>query len=206
LTDQQKKPLVILIVIFIACVAADQITKQVAHHSLLSPGFHEKTQDYPPCVAPESNIERERFLRRHRHNIVVIDGFFDLRYVENCAAAFGMVENLPEKVRYPFFLVVSFLAVLFIPYLYWKTPADQKLMLYALPFVLSGAVGNLIDRLIYRYVIDFISWYIIIGSNENERRYQWPTFNIADAAIVVGIGLMVLQMIPHKSPKATSAG
>ena len=67
-------------------------------------------------------------------------------------------------------------------------------MLYGLPFILGGAVGNLIDRVVFRYVIDFIEWYIKIGGTPR----HWPTFNIADAAIVIGIGLMVLQMMPKK--------
>lgn len=198
MTTLMKKPLIALIVIFVACVAADQITKQMAHHSLLAAGFHEHTADHPVCSGPQLDEQRERFIRRHRKNVVVIDGFFDLRYVENCASAFGMLENLPESLRYPFFLAVSFLAVLFIPYLYWRTPPDQKLMLYALPFVLAGAMGNLIDRLVFRYVIDFIRWYVTIDGQQK----QWPTFNIADAAIVVGIGLMVLQMLPRRGAKA----
>ncbi|MCU0663260.1 MAG: signal peptidase II [Myxococcota bacterium] len=198
MTDQQKKPLIALLIIFVACVAADQITKQMAHHTLLAPAFHTQTAEHPVCGGPQVDEERERFVRRHRRNVVVVDGFFDFRYVENCASAFGMLESLPEGLRYPFFLAVSFLAVLFIPYLYWRTPADQILMLYALPFVLAGAVGNLIDRLVFRYVIDFIRWYITV----NGQQKQWPTFNIADAAIVVGIGLMVLQMLPRRGSKA----
>jgi signal peptidase II len=55
-------------------------------------------------------------------------------------------------------------------------------------------LGNLIDRIVFRYVIDFVRWYVTIGG----RQRDWPTFNLADAAIVVGISLMVLQMIPKK--------
>jgi signal peptidase II len=102
---------------------------------------------------------------------------------------------VPEAFRFPFFMIVSALAAAFIPYLYRKTPASQRLMLYALPFVLGGAVGNLVDRLVYRYVIDFVQWYVTVGGIP---RY-WPTFNIADAAIVVGIGLMLLQMLPRRA-------
>ena len=92
-------------------------------------------------------------------------------------------------------MIVSLLAAAFIPYLYRKTPPNQRLMLYALPFVLGGAVGNLIDRLVFRYVIDFVQWYVTVSGTP---RY-WPTFNIADAAIVIGIGLMLLQMLPRRS-------
>lgn len=189
-----KKPLVSLIVILVICVGLDQVTKQLAQSHLLSEGFHEKTDDYPACGNEQEDHQRERFIASHRKSVTVIEGFFDLRYVENCASAFGLMSGVPESFRFPFFLIVSVLAVAFIPYLYLKTPAEQKLMIYALPFILGGAMGNLIDRLVFRYVIDFIRWYINIGG----RPRDWPTFNIADAAIVVGIGLMILQMLPRK--------
>ena len=112
-----------------------------------------------------------------------------------------MMGKVPETFRFPFFLGVSILAIFFIPYLYRKTPADQRLMIYALPFVLSGAIGNLLDRLIYRYVIDFIDWYVVVGGLER----HWPTFNVADAAIVIGIGLMLLQMLPQRGQNADKA-
>jgi signal peptidase II len=70
-----------------------------------------------------------------------------------------------------------------------------------LPFVLGGAVGNLLDRLIYRYVIDFVDWYVIIDGTD----HHWPTWNIADAAIVVGIGLMILQMLPRPGARQAEA-
>jgi len=194
---EKRKPLAILIAILIAVVVLDQGTKQLAQAKLLSEDFHEKTDDYPACGGPDEDRRRERFVSRCRQSVRVVDGFFDLRYVENCASAFGLMSKVPESFRFPFFLVVSVLAVAFIPYLYRQTPADQRMMLYALPFVLGGAIGNLIDRLIFRYVIDFIRWYITVG----ERARDWPTFNVADAAIVVGIALMILQMIPGRNSK-----
>ncbi len=192
--DKTKKPLVSLIVILVACVVLDQGTKQLAQKKLLDTAFHERTDEYPACTGGKDDYRRDRFVSRNRKNVRVIDGFFDLRYVENCASAFGLMSRVPESFRFPFFLIVSVLAIVFIPYLYLKTPTDQILMIYALPFVLGGALGNLIDRLIFRYVIDFIRWYITVGGKARD----WPTFNIADAAIVVGIGLMVLQMFPRK--------
>ena len=201
MTDTIKKPLVSLIVIFVLSVVVDQATKQWAIHNLLDDQFFEKTDDYPVCEDIQSTYRREAFLRRHRESIDVVDGYFNFRYVENCASAFGMMGKVPETFRFPFFLGVSILAIFFIPYLYRKTPADQRLMIYALPFVLSGAIGNLLDRLIYRYVIDFIDWYVVVGGLER----HWPTFNVADAAIVIGIGLMLLQMLPQRGQNADKA-
>lgn len=193
-----RKPLVALIVLLVVTVAADVLTKQWAYHTLLADGFHEGTNEFPVCGSADEERDRERFIRRHRKSITVVEGFWDFRYVENCASAFGLMSKVPESFRFPFFLVVSLLAAAFIPYLYRKTPPEQKLMLYALPFVLGGALGNLIDRMVYRFVIDFIEWYVTIGGVER----HWPTFNVADAAIVIGIGLMILQMLPRRAPKA----
>lgn len=197
-----RKPLISLIVLFAVTVAADLVTKQWAYRTLLTEEFRARTDEFPACGSLEDERARDRFISRHRRDITVIDGFWNFRYVENCASAFGLMSRVPESFRFPFFIVISMLAAGFIPYLYRKTPPDQKLMLYALPFVLGGAVGNLVDRLVYRYVIDFVDWYVTIGGVER----HWPTFNVADAAIVAGIGLMILQMIPRRSPAAAPPG
>jgi signal peptidase II len=194
LNEKVKKPLVSLIVLFVVSVGLDQGTKQWAYHTLLDDEFHAKSDEHPVCGDDKQELARARFVRRHQENITVIDGLFELRYVENCASAFGMLGNAPEWFRFPFFIVVSVFAAFFIPYLYRKTPANQRLMLYAMPFVLGGAVGNLLDRLFFRYVIDFVDWYVTIDGVDR----HWPTFNVADAAIVVGIGLMLLQLWPRK--------
>jgi signal peptidase II len=196
-TIDRKKPLVILVVLFVLALGADQGCKQWAQHTLLDSGFAAQQADYPVCRGPADDMRRERFIQRHRVSITVVEGYFDLKYVENCASAFGLMSRVPERLRFPFFMAISVLAMLFIPYLYRKTPSQQRFMLYALPFVLAGAVGNLLDRLIYRYVIDFVEWYVVFGGEPR----HWPTFNVADAAIVVGIGLMILEMIPWRRKK-----
>ena len=209
-TKEPKKPLVILIALFVAAVGIDQGTKQWAYRTLLDEGFHAQTDQYPVCGDKRQERARRNFIEDHRtgstvdgdrKGIPVIPGLFSIYYVENCASAFGLLDGTPEWFRFPFFLIVSIFAVIFIPYLYRKTPASQRLMLYAMPFVLGGAVGNLLDRLIYRYVIDFVDWYVTIGGVER----HWPTFNIADAAIVIGIGLMVLQLWPRKKKQPEPA-
>jgi lipoprotein signal peptidase len=190
--EKVKKPLINLIVIFVITVAADQGIKQWAYHHLLTDNFHAETENYPVCGSPKEEMLRARFVRQNDDTKNIVRNFFNLRYVENCASAFGLMKSVPEKLRFPFFLIISILACIVIPYMYIKTPADQRLMLYALPFVLGGALGNLLDRMIYRFVIDFVDWYVVIGGKD----YHWPTFNIADVAIVIGIALMLLQMIP----------
>lgn len=195
MTSITKKPLISLIIIFVVTVGLDQVSKQWAYHTLLSDAFHDKTDAYPTCGNEAEELNRARFVRRNSEPITVVNNLFNMRYVENCASAFGLMRSVPEKVRFPFFLIISLLACFVIPYMYVKTPPDQKFMIYALPFVLGGALGNLLDRMIYRFVIDFVDWYVVIGGKE----HHWPTFNIADVAIVVGIGLMILQLLPSKN-------
>jgi len=166
-------------------VAADQGTKWWAA-STLAVRLEERA---PPACDPEGPWERR--VRYHRDSTVhVVDGFFSMTYVENCAGAFGILRGQPESVRRPFFLAVSIAAVLFIVLLFRRLKPEQKVLTMALPFVLGGAIGNLIDRIHLRYVIDFIDWYY--------RDYQWPTFNVADAAIVVGVGLIIVDMFTAK--------
>lgn len=213
---EAKKPLVSLIVLFVLSVGLDQGSKQWAYRTLLDDGFHARTDEYPVCGDRKQERARRNFIDDHRtgeiiddgersgrRGISVVPGLFAIYYVENCASAFGLLDGAPEWFRFPFFLIVSVFAVIFIPYLYRKTPASQRLMLYAMPFVLGGAVGNLLDRLIFRYVIDFVDWYVVVGGVGR----HWPTFNVADAAIVVGIGLMALQILrpgKKKQPEAAA--
>ncbi|MGF1510988.1 MAG: signal peptidase II [Myxococcota bacterium] len=117
----------------------------------------------------------------------VVDGFWYWRYVENPGAAWGFLRSAPESVRVPFFLLVPVIAAVFILTLYRRLGDGQWLMRVALALVFGGALGNFIDRVHLSYVIDFIDMYI--GS------YHWPTYNIADSAISVGVGLMMLEWL-----------
>jgi signal peptidase II len=116
---------------------------------------------------------------------VVIEGYFDLRYAENPGVAFSMFQSLPGgRVVLTLLAVAAFALVL---YYLRKTPNHAKRLHIALGLVGGGAVGNLIDRVLYGKVTDFIVWKV--------GRHEWPAFNIADAALCIGVGLMVLDMI-----------
>lgn len=116
--------------------------------------------------------------------IPVIDGFFSLTYVRNTGAAFSMLDDLSETYRVPFFASVAVVASLAIVYFVHATPASQKLVLVACGFVLGGAIGNLIDRVAYGSVIDFLDVYY--GA------WHWPAFNVADSFISTGVALLLL--------------
>jgi len=123
---------------------------------------------------------------------VVIEGFFNLRYSENTGVAFGMFQTLPGG-RILLTLVALFAFVLVLHYLR-KTEPQHTRMHAALGLVGGGAIGNLIDRIMYGRVTDFVVWHY--------KQHEWPAFNIADAALVVGVGLMALDMLLAPKPAA----
>ncbi len=136
-------------------------------------------------------------------SITVIPGHFDFIYTLNPGGAWSFLRGLPENVRRPFFLFVSSAAIVFIISVYGRLHRDQWAMRWGLPLALGGAIGNLVDRIRYGSVIDFIDWYMMWKGREQ----HWPTFNVADVAIVVGVVLMALDTFftrrpnEHEAPK-----
>lgn len=123
-------------------------------------------------------------------SVPFVSGFWNWRYVENPGAAWGLLADAPASIRLPFFYGISLAAIVFILVYFRRLAPDQRLLAVALSLVLGGAIGNFIDRLHLTYVIDFIDWYI--GQS------HWPTFNIADAGISVGVALLILDMVLHR--------
>jgi signal peptidase II len=119
--------------------------------------------------------------------IPVVPGFFDIVFALNPGAAFGFLATLPDQVRNPLFILVSILAVILILFYHTRYLRSHRLVSFALGLVLGGAVGNLIDRLHYGMVVDFLD--VHVGP------YHWPAFNVADSAISIGVGLMILDML-----------
>lgn len=127
----------------------------------------------------------------------VIEGYFDLRYSENPGVAFGMFQDL-QGGRVILTLVALFALGMVVAYL--RRSDDRHTRLHAaLGLIGGGAIGNLIDRIAYGRVTDFIVW--------RYQQYEWPAFNIADAALVIGVGLMVIDMLraPKSTPSASGA-
>ena len=123
--------------------------------------------------------------------IPVIRGFFDLTHLQNTGAAFG-VFAAAGSAR-PF--LVTFLALaVFAGVLTWslKTPPEHRLLQVALGLILGGAVGNLIDRLRFAAVTDFLRFYV--------DRWEWPSFNVADSAISVGVVLLAWDIWRRPEP------
>ena len=111
-----------------------------------------------------------------------ITSFFNLVLVYNKGAAFSFLANQGGWQRY-FFTVLGIAAALFIIYLL-KKHAGQRLFCWALALILGGAIGNVIDRLMYGHVIDFLDFHV--------KNWHWPAFNVADSAIFIGAALFII--------------
>jgi signal peptidase II len=114
----------------------------------------------------------------------------------NRGGAWGLLQGTSENVRRPFFLLVSVAAIAFIVTLYRRLNPKQRALKWGLPLVLGGALGNVFDRIRYGHVIDFIDVHVMYKA----RDHHWPTFNVADIAICVGVGLMAIDMFTSKKP------
>jgi signal peptidase II len=130
--------------------------------------------------------------------IPVIPGFFYLTHVRNTGAAFGLFSDAPKVYRLVFFISVSFIAVGIIISFFRKLSPGDRLAALALGLILGGAVGNLIDRIFRQEVVDFLHFRLWRG-------YSWPDFNVADSAIVVGVGLLVLELLASEGEQRSSA-
>lgn len=117
--------------------------------------------------------------------------YFGFNYVRNLGAAWGALSNLPDNIRVPFFYVVTIVAVFIIGLYIKTTPVEHRLAIFSLGLILSGAIGNFIDRLRLGYVIDWID----VRWNLLGWRYDFPNFNVADSAITVGVLFLLFDML-----------
>lgn len=149
-------------------------------------------------IAPDTILKGGDEIEVTRREVVVIEGYWDYQYTRNPGAAFGILANADSKWRRPFFIVVSLLAVVIILGLlrtvYWR----QQILVWGLSFIAAGAIGNFIDRIRFGYVIDFVVW-------KYTDEHRWPTFNVADALICIGVALMIIEMI-RDGLRARAAG
>lgn len=114
----------------------------------------------------------------------IIPGFLNLVYVTNSGAAFSILADMNSPWRHYFFLCIGSVALVGLSVAYWKLRNVNRLYSWPLALIAGGAAGNLIDRVRFGSVIDFLDFYV--------GNYHWPAFNIADSAICVGVGLFLL--------------
>lgn len=120
-------------------------------------------------------------------NIQIIPGFFRITHTENTGAAFSLFADSPSHWKTTLLIAFSLAAMVVVSVLLWKQARALSLTGIALSLILGGAVGNLWDRLARGRVVDFLLFYF--------KQYQWPVFNLADSAIVVGASLLVLEIL-----------
>lgn len=164
-----KKKYVILAAISFFLIALDQITKMFIHtHYQLG------------------------------ESTVVIPGYFNITYVRNFGAAFGFLAQSHPTFREIFFLAMPPVALLIILAILRTVKDHDFRQILALSFVFGGAIGNYIDRVRFRYVIDFLDFHY-------QDQWSWPAFNVADSAIVGGVCLLLFIMLTEKpEPESTS--
>jgi signal peptidase II len=161
-----------------------------------------------------SKLWAEKKLADYPGYVTMIDNHLMFVLAKNKGGAWGLLQGESENVRRPFFLLVSVAAIAFIVTLYRRLQPRQYALKWGLPLVLGGALGNVFDRIRYGYVIDFIDYRAdwIKKLNELVQKYypkhvvtdHWPTFNVADIAICVGVALMAIDMLTSRRGKKVS--
>ena len=126
-------------------------------------------------------------------SIPVIPGFFRIIHAENPGAAFGLFSESPSEWRAGLLIFFSVIALLIVSTLLWKNSHRFTTTGVGLSLILGGALGNLWDRVMSRHVVDFLLFYV--------GQYQWPAFNVADSAIVVGAGLLAFEILFAESER-----
>jgi signal peptidase II len=124
--------------------------------------------------------------------IPVISGFFNFTYIRNTGAAFGIFAQSHPSFRVPFFVAVPLIALVAIGYIFKKIAEEDLKLSAALSLVIGGAIGNLIDRVQLGYVVDFLDFHW-------SYQYHFPAFNVADSAICVGVGILMLDLLTQKN-------
>lgn len=130
-------------------------------------------------------VRRLRFGR----DIEVIPGFLNFSYAQNTGVAFSMFDDYGETGRW-MLSSVGILAATLVLYYFWRVPRSNDRLLGALALLLGGIIGNVTDRVRFGFVIDFIDFYV--GS------WHYPTFNVADVAIVTGTMLLMIDTLFSK--------
>ena len=125
----------------------------------------------------------------------VIDGLLNFAYAENTGVAFSMLDDGGTTGRWGLSLVALIAGTLVI-YFFWRTPRSDDRILGALALLLDGIIGNVTDRIRLGFVVDFID--VQFGS------WHYPTFNVADMAIVIGAGLLIIDMFMSKKKQAAT--
>jgi len=187
----QRKYVWLAVVAFVV-IAFDQVTKFWVLDRLTT-AFDGAPSKLGVFLGKAPDAAFDGYHYRPKDQIVLSDDFFRLRYAENPGAAFGLFRTVPPQYRGPLFHLVSIGAVILIGFYFSKLKGERNEVWakWGLPLVLGGAIGNYIDRLARSFVIDFLE------AHWMDKAY-WPAFNVADSAIVVGVGLLLVDSFVRK--------
>ena len=126
------------------------------------------------------------------YSIKIVEGFFSLTHIRNSGVAFGIFSDHNSELKPYLLIIVSIIAILAILVIFHQTRKNKKIVQTGLVLVFSGAIGNLIDRVLHKEVIDFIDVFI-----DNQ---HWPAFNVADSCITIGVMFMIADMLVGDGP------
>jgi signal peptidase II len=139
-----------------------------------------------------TKLQVQRRIELH-DSIPIIPGFFRLIHLENPGAAFGFFSQTPTPLKLGLLITFSIVALVPVSVLLWRSSRTFSSTSVGLSLILGGAIGNLWDRLLHHRVTDFLLFYW--------RQYEWPAFNFADSAIVVGAVLLVVDLLFTETTK-----
>jgi signal peptidase II len=191
---------VVFLIVAVLSLVADQATKIWARDSLPTVRFdHSKAL----CIVPDDMMVR-RDANGSEHppvcrgeQVGVIHGYWEWRLSMNPGSAFGLFSS--QNGARIGLSIVGIVAVFGMLWMLRKARPDQKILHWALALVTGGAIGNLIDRIYFGVVTDFILWHY--------QAHEWPVFNVADIVLVVGVGLMFIDIQKEgRREKALKAG
>jgi signal peptidase II len=189
--NRGAQALALCVVATVFFTALDLWTKDWAVEHLSRP------QDFPVPPACTPNERGHQYPQRARgESIELVANYLELRYAENCGAAFGLLDEAHRWVRVGVFMSAGTLAVVA---LFVMFCSGGPLVAWSVPLVVSGALGNMIDRIRLGYVIDFIHFHVYDS-------FEWPTFNVADSTITVGVALLLLDGMRRNEPAPAKAG
>lgn len=179
-TPRSRKALVLCLAAIGLLTAMDLGTKHWALERLSQPS----SRASDPVCEPDQ-YGRTDAQRSQRPPVVLIDGLLELRYAENCGAAFGFMRDMPSAVRKGVFYVAAAGAVVLLLWMF-ITGRGGKLFAISVPLIVAGAIGNFVDRVKLGYVVDFVRFHL-------DDRWAYPTFNVADAWITIGVALILIE-------------
>ena len=172
-------------IVSVLSLIADQVTKIWARAAL--PTYGHGTGPGGTCIVPKDLIAHVCGGKA----VTFIDGYWEWRLSMNPGSAFGLFGSFGASFTRVFLSIIGIGAVIGMVFMLKKARSDQRVLHWALAFVAGGAVGNLIDRILYSVVTDMVLW--------KYGKHEWPVFNIADVVLVVGVGLMFIDI--HKENK-----